>query len=1188
MDGRAADDRLEACSDNMNIPLAEPVTSETPLRVGSVSKTVNTAIVRTAVEESLKVYDSDVVVTRISDTRFVAAHRNLNGKVELSVYDLDRSENPVKQGDFTFNQEMRNFDLITVGDDRIVLGLRRDDDSIFLGSFQISGDGELALLSQTQLLALGPPPQIEFVGLAMTALLDNPGSTSRFVVATRDRRGRVDLFVTKLEDDGLISVQTVPSFPDAKARDIDIVDLSIAEAANSRIVVGKQNSSGNQVLTVYDITATGATEEKSSANFFGKIQGFSMTAASSTRVVSAARMLTNVAVGSLRLVSWEVTSQGQINPTHNITGDTARKPRIVATGSDRVVVAVQRGGDDELRLVEYFVSDAGVLAEVATNDEAGIVTALDIAPLTGQRVVVAARNSTNNLQNVVWSDNSDGILVRKGDVIGGKIPDAEWSEDYIAAMLLLGYDLPDLLLPGDLHAIFARDEPFPAFIQGDNMSDGTDCDDLSTLADEQWQDVTLAHIWSHRSGLQGGAPGLSVVLPIITDLRGKTLTAQENDLKSEFGEVTVENGKQALGYPAGTFVRVVPRIEMYDVLTSVAGRCLAWPFGTYEYSNTGPLFLMAVTEHLTGRLFAARDGYPDTHEGSALDIFFERKLGVDTTGGSGIFNHQGFFGLQGYTDPIPTPRIVLEPQVGYYPLWWDRKFPHCVEQDGSCSFDDWLSQVDNDTVPSVPPGLGQGTLRWSSWTRLPVPQYQSERAAARAGEGGLAVSPGTFLTFMRKYWARKGMDQGALRTAWNQYGAKNGALGGAFAEAAHMATSGPQIFTIPRHPELGYLADHPDTDDSFAVTQIGYFTADPESGAITSFTPEGNQLQVYAIGYSSADAFSFGENPIHKHATSLYVARAGEGKVDIYHPTSMSSFSYDVDYEAGDLFAVADFDPTDAYDEMIIGKTSSGSSGDLLVYSINALGLIGPPIKTLPLGLATGDKIAIGDRLADGQMEIFVARASSGLIQIYNIVGTQVGSDQDLSYQAQDGFAVGDVFGSSKEPEILIGRVAATKLDFYNRSDGSYELLYSVGGTFPGYGPGGMVAIADPGPNSVKNHVLLRFDLLEGVLVLEPDPDPETQTNVLVVTLALPDVGPDGKIAGGYFSGQQGYKCARGPMRSSNTLPDGVDFIVALGQSNDQRCEDAGNCDGYKLLRATVMHGICEIDWTDIIPTPPQ
>ena len=227
--------------------------------------------------------------------------------------------------------------------------------------------------------------------------------------------------------------------------------------------------------------------------------------------------------------------------------------------------------------------------------------------------------------------------------IGREVVRQEWidtfgyepTQEEIESLKLVG-SLIDM--PGDLPEIYARAIDVPVNLGVED-----------NRADFDWLSVTLGHILSHRSGLPRSAP--DPITNTIPALRGYSPTVEANfqadqaNLEAIYGAGTISNARDTIATAAGENadnIYVLPQINLVEILAMVAGRELAnkpenW---MYTYSNTGPGFVVAIAEEMSGVPFAAATGDPNSHENTLLDQFFEHYVGVETTGQSGIFHSQ--------------------------------------------------------------------------------------------------------------------------------------------------------------------------------------------------------------------------------------------------------------------------------------------------------------------------------------------------------------------------------------------------------------------------------------------------------------------------------------------------------------------------------------------------------------------
>lgn len=244
----------------------------------------------------------------------------------------------------------------------------------------------------------------------------------------------------------------------------------------------------------------------------------------------------------------------------------------------------------------------------------------------------------------------------------------------------LNKQYPVAIIPENLHAVFSGKVKFAVPVKDSK------CANLNSgFADKQWQNVTLGHFLSHRSGLQRSAPRYEDVtanLPLLRNLKTPAnFQAQEQLLVNEWGYKSISSAKNQLGISpsAGYFL---PSPTLAETMQVLAGRCLQYAIGQYHYSNTSPAFPTIILEQLLadGR-YAAKMGKPETHQGSALEVFFKTQLGISTAADRGIFMTQGVANM---VDREPEKRNWNGKT--YYWQGWDVKRPHCIWKGSFCDF----------------------------------------------------------------------------------------------------------------------------------------------------------------------------------------------------------------------------------------------------------------------------------------------------------------------------------------------------------------------------------------------------------------------------------------------------------------------------------------------------------------------
>jgi hypothetical protein len=356
----------------------------------------------------------------------------------------------------------------------------------------------------------------------------------------------------------------------------------------------------------------------------------------------------------------------------------------------------------------------------------------------------------------------------------------------------LNKQYPVPIIPQNLHAVFSGKVKFSVPIKDKN------CADLNTgFADKQWQNVTLGHLLSHRSGLQRSAPrygeDITANLPVLRNLKTPTnFASQEQLLVNEWGSKSVNLAKDKLGIAAsgGYFL---PSPTLTETMQVLAGRCLQYPLGQYHYSNTSPAFPTIILQQLiaSGR-YAAQMGKPDTHQGSALEVFFKTELGIPTAAFQGIFMSQG---VEITGDREPEKRHWNG--KNYYGQGWDLKRPHCIWKGNSCDFSSWINPK-------------PGTINWS-WNLSQVP-FSSRSTGLSPGTGSLAAEAEVFLKFMSEYWVSGYENNPRIgekrNNVWNQYTTHNGSLDGTHAWAIQLGgNNNPKEWKLPPVDDRGQILD---------------------------------------------------------------------------------------------------------------------------------------------------------------------------------------------------------------------------------------------------------------------------------------------------------------------------------------------------------------------------------------------
>jgi hypothetical protein len=225
----------------------------------------------------------------------------------------------------------------------------------------------------------------------------------------------------------------------------------------------------------------------------------------------------------------------------------------------------------------------------------------------------------------------------------------------------------------------------------------------------------------------------------------------------------------------------------------LAGRCLQYPIGQYHYSNTSPAFPAIILEQLvaSGR-YSAKTGKPETHQGSALEVFFKTELGIPTAADRGIFMTQGVVNM---VDREPEQRAWN--RKTYYWQGWDMKRPHCIWKGSFCDFSTWLNPK-------------PGRINWS-WNLGMIP-FSRNTSDVGPGTGLLAAEAEVFLKFMSEYWVAGYENNPRIgekrNQVWNRYTSHTGALDGTYARAIQLGGNrNPKEWKLPPLDAEGRILD---------------------------------------------------------------------------------------------------------------------------------------------------------------------------------------------------------------------------------------------------------------------------------------------------------------------------------------------------------------------------------------------
>lgn len=326
------------------------------------------------------------------------------------------------------------------------------------------------------------------------------------------------------------------------------------------------------------------------------------------------------------------------------------------------------------------------------------------------------------------------------------------TDDEIEDLLLFG-DNPGLpadfqFFSNDLHDLYSG-VTSPPIMFPDKASYGdageTLCDDLSgSKADPAWLKTTFGDLLAHSTGQQKNpldynddvVPNLDAIRSLSTE---EDYQSQDQVLQDLYGSASVDDARNLVGLEDIYFV---PQPTVHEMLIAQSGRCLrhlnASGNGTYKYANADQWYLDEIVRYLyPSGLLMAENGFPETHEDSALEDFFIHVLNQPSSSNEGIFRVQAAYELGGYVQPIPARREWDVGQGTNYFWSGDWKRPFCQWSGNECSFSYW----NNNPAERI---------NWR-WEQGLVP-FNHTTPAISGSAGGLATESETYLKFMNNYW----------------------------------------------------------------------------------------------------------------------------------------------------------------------------------------------------------------------------------------------------------------------------------------------------------------------------------------------------------------------------------------------------------------------------------------------------
>lgn len=786
------------CSSDLTDPFiasAGEMTHETPFMVGSISKAAAYATARWTLKRALKERDVDVRVISQSPTRVTTASRIPSGHVRIDVWDLDATGNPTRSGGHQ-QDRARDFALVRMTDSRFVVVARNRENKLTLDAYSIDANG--APQPTHSLLGVTDVKQVEMASII----------SQRIVVGLRRADDRLEVRSFRLDANGSLSL--LDTELGGVARDIRLISLPTLAR-----VVGAVRLDYPDVVKfiVWDVDAAGQLTRSHQTQLndaFEQPRSFDISALSSGKVIFAAEHADMSAV-SLSVLS--VASGGALvlegASAFPFNGDVRVKaldhPQrfVLATRDAHHNGAVRQfvidGQDEPLQLGGTLAAgERFVGMDLGTTSAAG----------WGTGFVTATRDSADTLHLTSWDANTTELFKRKQGSGHHPVRDYGWSDSDIEALDLIGFDLPGALLPASLHGVVSGNQlpPLGLLDASDEQEDeqgvvtDTSCIGAATpgapFADLKWKSAKLRNFFGHRVGLDYATLGATTLIDQhLGALRGITTAAgwkaQQDLLVTQWGAQNVQDARVELSWlptvdmadPDGF---LVPQLSMEELLLGSASRCMPNTQGLYRYSNTDPIWVARIAEHVGGHPYTAPVGNPGAVEDTLLRDFLDAELGInvdEASGQDGLFARPAALDGNGH-DPYPGPSARIwdaNADEPYYPTFTDVKRPHCVWGNTGC---DMKTQLNWDGV------------------KQKVPQ-NLDATGAGTPTGALAMQIVPQLTFMSKFWSG-GYDEGQPAASydprigeprlgvWNTTVGHGGALPGTRAVVKQFGATCPQ------------------------------------------------------------------------------------------------------------------------------------------------------------------------------------------------------------------------------------------------------------------------------------------------------------------------------------------------------------------------------------------------------------
>jgi len=178
--------------------------------------------------------------------------------------------------------------------------------------------------------------------------------------------------------------------------------ISIAGLGDGRAVTAVADEEGNLKLIVWDVTSDGKFKRRGDIEA-GKASVFALATLGTSDAITAVRQEN----GSLRLIDWSINNNGNLTRKGSIDAGQVDRIAIAAAGPRRVVTATVESG--ATKLIVWDRTSAGQFTRRGdANSAAGSRVA--VAALSAGQIILAVKDTTGKLDVSSWSLSQSGNL----------------------------------------------------------------------------------------------------------------------------------------------------------------------------------------------------------------------------------------------------------------------------------------------------------------------------------------------------------------------------------------------------------------------------------------------------------------------------------------------------------------------------------------------------------------------------------------------------------------------------------------------------------------------------------------------------------------------------------------------------------------------------------------------------------